>query len=91
MLAKWIEYGPHAVDRMQSRGVTQADVRRLLEGNDREPTWTPEGGCPRWLIVGNLSDLRRVNRREIAIVFCEFPGRYLVITVEWWDELQRRL
>lgn len=80
MTYKRIEYDPHAVRRMQKRGITRADVRFLLATGLWQPEAALPGRDPRFSKRGYI------GRREARVVYLENAERLYVVTAEWIGE-----
>jgi hypothetical protein len=76
MIAKRIEYGPHAASRLRRRHITRQDVRWLLARGIRERIPT-KGPTTYWSCRGYL------GRDEARLVFIEYADHYFIVTVEW--------
>ena len=76
-------YTYHAITRMQQRGFTEMDVKRILyTGDPAESTYQPKGGQHRYgrqLAMGK-------EKRIAQVFFADNPDRYDIITVQWLDE-----
>jgi len=70
---------PHAKLRMQDRGVTEAQVREVLQ--------SPVEVIP--VRYGRLAAYRKIEDRELVVVYEKKNGKIEVVTVLWVDE--RRL
>lgn len=81
LLPKPLFFSDHAVQRMQERGFTVEDVKRILYlGAVSESSYQPAGGQHRY---ARQLDLRG---KPAKVIFSQKPQRYDIITVEWVRE-----
>jgi hypothetical protein len=68
----------HAVQRMQERGFSVTDVKRILYTGDKAESSVQKHGMPyrfaRQLVV---------REKPAKVIFCDEPHRYFILTVEW--------
>lgn len=74
-------YSAHAVQRMQERGFTREDVKRILYlGDAAESSYQKPGSDHRWARQLILRD------RPAKVIFVEGPEHRIIVTVEWVHE-----
>jgi hypothetical protein len=75
------KYTAHAAARMRLRGITKADVDRVLETGDIRLDRTATKDEPKYLAVGTY----RKTRREIGVIFITERLVRKIITVMFID------
>lgn len=75
MTFKVIGYTTHALEMMEERGFTRADVRTVLATGSRFPDIVARGSVYHMKVAG-------LDGREVGVVYLEDARRILIITVE---------
>ena len=79
---KPVHYSTHALDEKWTRSISREQVKWLISRGDRARV-PSRGPTQYWMAKGYL------GQQEAAVVFIEYPDRYLVVTVEWIEKASR--